>query len=65
MPARGIRRKEHVVGGGGWLGRRRLGLGGGTIAQWLFFISDIKYYPKSLYGLCSVRVLVLNDPSGY
>ena len=30
-----------------------------TLAQWLFFISDNKYYPKSLHGLCSVRVLFL------
>ena len=29
VPARGIRRKEHVVGGDGWLGRQGLGLGGG------------------------------------
>ena len=30
-----------------------------TLAQWLFFISDDKYYPKSLHGLCSVRELFL------
>jgi hypothetical protein len=35
-----------------------------TLAQWLFFISDNKYYPKSLHdGLCSVRVLFFIDPS--
>jgi hypothetical protein len=36
-----------------------------TLAQWLLFISDNKYYPKSLQGLCSVRVLFLNVPSEY
>ena len=30
-----------------------------TLAQWLFFISDDKYYPKSLHGLCCVRELFL------
>ena len=32
VPARGIRRKEHVVGGSGWWGRRGLGRGGGRSA---------------------------------
>ena len=29
VPARGMRRTEHVAGGVDWLGRRGLGLGGG------------------------------------
>ena len=36
-----------------------------TLAQCLFFISDNKYHPKSLHGLCAVIVLFLIDPSEY
>jgi hypothetical protein len=32
-----------------------------ALSQWLFFISDNKYSPKSLHGLCSVRVLLVSS----